>query len=143
MNRGIKVRLTQDLTRYHPGLVSGVEGVALGRYGIWSRGSDRFIGVHFPEIGTLDILWESIEIIDEEYLAVAEEREKKEWELLKHAKNVVRTMGPRGGFKYLSYEYVNENGITNHVSNGDRQKAEKLVKFFRKQGIEIKEEILK
>jgi len=143
VERSIKVRLTQDLTRYHPELVSGVEGVTVGQYGMWSRGSDRFVGVRFPEIGTFDILCEKLEIIDEEYLAEAEERDKRKWELLKNAKNVVRTIGPKGGFKYLSYEYLDEKGIPNHVSNGDRQAAEKLIAFFRKHGIEVREDRLK
>lgn len=143
VERSIKVRLTQDLTRYHPGLVPGVEGITVGRYGIWSRGSDWFIGVSFPEIGTFDILWEGLEIIDKDYLAEAEERETKKWELLKKARNVVRVVGSRGGFKYLSYEYTDENKITSHVSNTDRRAADKLIEFFRKHGIEIREERLK
>jgi hypothetical protein len=131
------------LTRYHPGLVPGVEGITVGQYGTWSRGSDRFIGVSFPEIGTFDILWEGLEIIDKDYLAKAEERKTREWELLKKARNVVRVVGSRGGFKCLSYEYADENGITSHVSNADRQAADKLIKFFRKHGVEIREERLK
>jgi hypothetical protein len=49
MERPIKVRLTADLTRYHPKLQVGAEGYTVGAYGMWSRGSDRFIGVRFPE----------------------------------------------------------------------------------------------
>jgi len=140
MNRSIKVRLTQDLTRYHPGLVPGVEGVTVGQYGLWSRGSDRFVGVRFPDIGPFDILWDSLEIVDKEYLTEAAERDKRKWELLKLAKNVVRTVGPKGGFRHISYEYIDEHGTTSHVSNGDRQEAEKLVQFFQKYGIEVREE---
>jgi hypothetical protein len=33
--------------------------------------------VGFPEKGTLDVLWESLEIIDEEYLAKLIDRERK------------------------------------------------------------------
>jgi len=121
-------------------LVPGVEGVTVGRHGEWSRGSDRFVGVRFQEIGTFDILWESLEIIDAEYLAEAAERERKTRELLKNAKSVVRIVGPRGGFRYLSYEYVNEHGIPCHVSNGDRNAADNLVKYFLEQGIEVREE---
>lgn len=143
MARSIKVRLTTDLTRYHPRLVPGTEGNTIGLYGMWSRGSDRFIGVHFPDIGAFDILWESLEIIDAEYLAEATERERKSQESLKSARNVVKFVGPRGGFKYLHYEYMDEHGVTNHVSNGNRQDAEELIRLFRKYGIEIREEITK
>lgn len=47
MNRGKKVWLKVDLTKYKPGLVAGTEGTIIGNHDIWSRGSDRFIGVHF------------------------------------------------------------------------------------------------
>lgn len=142
MDHRIRVRLTEDLTRYHPQLIPGVEGFTVGRYGLWSRGSDRFIGVHFPQVGTFDILWEGLEIIDKEYLADLAEREKRRLDDLKNAKNVVRTVGPKGGFKYITYEYVDENGITNYMSNGNRQEAEKLIDVFRKHGIKIKEQVL-
>jgi hypothetical protein len=103
---GIKVRLTTDLTKYHRDLLPGVEGHTVGQSGMWSRGSDRFIGVHFPNVGTFDVLWDSLEIIDAEYLARAAAKKQKKMEALKSAKRVVRTIGPAGGFKYLSYEYV-------------------------------------
>ena len=110
---------------------------------MWSRGSDRFIGVRFATIGTFDILWESLQVIDKEYLADAKVRDKRKWELLENAMNVIRTTGPQGGFKYLSYEYLNEDGTPSHVSNGSRKAAEKLIEFFRSHGIEIREERLK
>ena len=65
----------------------------------------------FPKSATFDILWEGLQVIDEEYLAEAEERDKKKWELLKNAKNAVRTVEPRGGFKSVSYKYLEENEI--------------------------------
>jgi hypothetical protein len=68
VERHIKVKLLTDLSKYAPGLVPGVEGHTIGQYGLWSRGSDRFIGVCFPGIAKLDVLWESIEVIDKEYL---------------------------------------------------------------------------
>ena len=140
MERTIKVRLTQDLTRYHPRLVPGVDGVTVGQYGPWSRGSDRFVGVRFPDIGTFDILWDSVEIVDKEYLAEMAERDKRKRELLKQARNIVRTVGPKGGFRHISYEYTDEHGTTCHVSNGDRHGADELIEFFRQHGIEIREE---
>src|SRR5262249_11216563 len=74
-------------------------------YDMWSRGSDRFIGVRFPIAGTFDILWDSLEITDEQFLAERAVYEQKRWEQLKEAKEVVRYVGPKGGFKYLSYQY--------------------------------------
>lgn len=137
MNSGIKVRLTVDLTKYKSGLVSGTEGTTIGTYGIWSRGSDRFVGVHFPEKGTLDVLWESLEIIDEEYLKRVKEQENTHFEELKSATEVVKFIGPRGGFRYLSYTYTDSNGIQIQTSNGFRKDADKLIDFFERNGIEI------
>ena len=50
---------------------------------MWSRGSDRFITVCFPDIATLDVLWSSLEIIDEKALSEQEQRKKEFEENLK------------------------------------------------------------
>jgi hypothetical protein len=134
-DRSIKVRLKVNLTQYHPGLVAGAEGMTAGASGIWSRGSDRFTGVRFPSAGTFDILWESLEIIDEQFLAERAASEQKKWEQLKEAKDVVRYVGPKGGFKYLSYQYPGGN-----VSTGSRDEADKLIEFFKQHGISVREE---
>ena len=73
----IKIRLKVDLTKYHPELKIGAEGYTIGTYGIWSRGSNRFIGVCFPNIATLDVLWDSLEIIDSDYLKQLEKNKKE------------------------------------------------------------------
>lgn len=57
----MKVRLKTDLTEYHPTLVVGIEGVAIGRFGKHSRDFPKaFVGVKFPE-HTLDVLWKDLE----------------------------------------------------------------------------------
>ena len=108
MSSRIKVKLIADLTKYHPGLTPGVEGYTVADFGLWSRGSDRFVGATFPGVTTLDVLWESLEITDEVYLAEAKRREAERLRELESAKNVVKTVGPRGGFRYISYEYTNQ-----------------------------------
>lgn len=65
----IKVRLTTDLTHYHPALAPGSEGYTIGVYGQCSRISKRFTGVWFPGIQLLDVDWASLEVIDGLYLA--------------------------------------------------------------------------
>lgn len=72
---GVKVKLSADLTRYHPSLKPGVIGEIIGQYGKWSCGfEDRFIGVRFPE-HTLDVLWTSFEIIkDDTYKRLVAEK---------------------------------------------------------------------
>jgi hypothetical protein len=141
MSTQIKVRLTVDLTQYHPGLTAGVEGYTIGQYGEWSRGFDRFVGVCFPGIHTLDVLWESLEIIDKEYLErVAKERQEK-LELLKRAYNVVKRVGPRGGFRFLHYEYADKEGRKINESLAFKAEAEELESFFTENGIPVKIEV--
>lgn len=43
----------------------------------------------------------------------------------------------------MSYEYVDESGAINHVSNWDRSEAENMLNFFNEHGIEVKEQVLK
>lgn len=137
--RSIKVRLKADLTRYHPSLVIGAEGHTSEGGDLWSRASDRFVPVLFPGAGKFDILWDSLEIIDSEYLAEAAARKAEHREALRSAKNVVRTVGPRGGFKYLSYEFTEKNGSSRHESTGFKSEVEELVELFKRYGIPIGE----
>jgi hypothetical protein len=69
MSSSIRVRLLVDLTRYHPALRAGAEGVTVGQAGVWSRGNGRFVGVRFDQAGVHDILWDSLEIVDENFSA--------------------------------------------------------------------------
>jgi hypothetical protein len=137
MKKHIKVRLTADLSRYAPGLVAGVEGYTIGEYGLWSRGSDRFIGVCFPGIATLDVLWKSVEIIDEAYLEEVAFLRKKQMIELKSARNVIMHVGPRGGFRYLSYEYTSMDGAQCSVSNGNKTESEHLIEVLKQYGVEV------
>ena len=136
---GIQVRLKTDLARYHPRLVVGAQGVTSARSGLWARGSDRFVAVEFPEAGTFDVLWESLDIIDVEYLADIEIARKARMKCLEHATDVVLWRGPRGGFRYLSYHYVDTSGVPVSTSCGFRAEAEELMAFFRSRGIVIEE----
>lgn len=140
--RKIKVRLTADLTKYLSGLVAGSEGVTVGQVGRWSKNDDRFISVNFPSKGTLDVLWKSLEIIDEEYLAEVEKRKQKELEELKTAYDVVTYVVPRGEFKYLSYQYINSDGVNVGVTQVFKTKAEKLIDIFESFGIEVVEKVI-
>lgn len=137
MERSIKVKLITDLTRYAPRLLPGVEGYTVGHYGMWSRSSDRFIGVCFPGIATLDVLWESIEVIDEEYLNESKLLQQRHLDELKSARNVVVYVGPRGGFRHLSYQYTSVDGINCSASNGFKSESEKLIGIFKQYGIDV------
>lgn len=143
MNETIQVRLKVDLTDYRKGLIAGSEGYTVGSYGSWSRSYDRFVGVHFPGIGTIDVLWKSLEIIDEEYLKELDEYRKKQTEELRNAKNVVKYIGPRGGFRHLSYEYIDSDGIKVSTSNGFKQESERLIELFEEYNIPIRTQVIK
>ena len=82
------------------------------------------------------MLWESLDIIDEEDLKKPEQ-ENLQLEELKSATEVVKFVGPRGGFRYLSYTYTDSNGIQVHISNGFRKDAEKLIDFFNRNKIKV------
>lgn len=138
IEHGIRVKLTVDLTKYASGLVAGTEGMTVGRQGMWSRGNDRFITVHFPGIATLDVLWDSLEIIDEAALqAIAREQEKEDLQL-KSARDVIHYVGPKGGFRALSYTYTDlESGTESHISVGFRKEAYRIMEIFQQYGIPI------
>lgn len=138
IEKGTKVKLTVDLTQYANGLVAGTEGITVGRQGMWSRGSDRFITVRFPGITTLDVLWNSLEIIDEEALKEIDRQKQLFAENLKGAEDVTLYVGPRGGFKYLSYSYMDkESGINVHTSEGFRDKAYRILDILKEYGIPV------
>ncbi len=133
---GIRVKLKVDLTKYNTELRPGIEGVTAGQSGLWSRGSDRFIGVNFPGVGTYDVLWEGLEVIDEQYLRRMAEFERKRDEDARLATDVVETRGPRGGFKHLSYTCP--SGFT---GTGSRDEYEHLMKIFKEAGIPVRVEL--
>jgi hypothetical protein len=137
--RKIKVRLKCDLTKYATGLIKNSEGYTVN----WSRLGDCFVVVCFPNItNSIDVTWDSLEIIDIEYLKEKEEKEEKfKLELKKTAKDVVLTVGPRGGLKYLSYKYVNDSGTPNSCGTNFRSEMTKMVGYFEEFGIDIKTKI--
>jgi hypothetical protein len=63
-------------------------------------------------------------------------REARERQL-RTAKNVVKVVGPRGGFRSLAYEYIDAAGVTVHVATGIRDEAERLEAFFKRSNIHV------
>jgi hypothetical protein len=59
------------------------------------------------------------------------------YERLKSAKNVIKELGPRGGFRFLSYEFIDEHGSVVHSSTGSRTEAERLEAVFTRHNIPI------
>ncbi len=60
-----------------------------------------------------------------------------QYQPLKSARNVLKVVGPKGGFRSLSYEYVGEDGLVVHTSTSFKDKAERLEKFFASHNIPI------
>lgn len=138
MERNVKVKLTVDLTKYAKGLIPGTEGVTVGSQGMWSRGSDRFITVSFPGITTLDVLWDSLEIIDKEVIQENKRQKKIFAENLKTAQDVTLYLGSKGGFKALSYSYFDrDSGITVHTSVGFKKEAYEIIEILKTHNVPI------
>lgn len=54
--KGQRVILTEDLTKYGDGLLPGLVGTIGEDHGSWSRAYDRFVWVHFDNGRSLDVL---------------------------------------------------------------------------------------
>lgn len=137
MRNLINVKLKTDLTKYLSGLVVGTVGYTVGKYGVWSRSDDNFIGVNFLNIGILDVAWNSLEIIDSNYQEELLAVNKKKFDDLKTANNIVKYIGKNGGFKYLHYEYICD-GITHNCGNSFKKESEEFLAYFKTIGKEIK-----
>jgi len=72
-----------------------------------------------------------------DYRPYAEEKRKRWEKELLSAKNVVKRVGPNGGFRYLSYEYTSNEGYTVHKGTGIAAESAKVEAFFEKHGIPI------
>ncbi len=59
------------------------------------------------------------------------------YEPLKAARNVVKIIGPRGGFQSLSYQYTDERGTTVHTGTYVRAEAERLELLFAHHNIPV------
>ena len=68
-----------------------------------------------------------------QYRHYVEEQEK----LLLSARKVVKRVGPRGGFRLLSYQYVNEQGNLTQTTIVSGAKATDIETFFVKHNIPI------
>jgi hypothetical protein len=126
----IKVKLTRDLSQYNSMLKIGTEGYTVEASGMWSRSNDNFVSVFFPGIETRDIMWSSLEIIDEDFIATREKEKQAEREALVKAYDVVKTVGPKGGFRSISYCYLDSNGKVRHASKGNKADAEAIEKML-------------
>lgn len=128
----IRVRLNTDLTKYDNRLTIGIEGYAISN----SRMGDRFVIVKFDTGACIDVLWDSLDIIDKNELDRIEKAKNEHIEKLKYAKNVILYKGPRGGFKGLSYVYPGGS-----MYDGFRDSAMRDLEIIKSYGIHVEEVI--
>lgn len=119
---GCKIRLTRDLTRYHPLFIIGKEGTMLGGE---SRLGDRFCLVDFPGVGVKDMLYEGLAHVEnDEYRrrkVIFIEQYTKE---IDTAYEIKQFVGPRGGFRSLEYMYLKLDGSIGKMHFFDKSDAE-------------------
>lgn len=128
----MRVKLTDDLRKYDSRCTVGSEGMTGAALSMWAQHLDHFTGVYFDSGARLDVAWQSLEIIDEEYLA---QRAAEDDEIARTAQNVTLYVGPRGGFRYLHYEYSRGS-----VSEGSRSTADRIMALLNERGIAIRTE---
>jgi len=134
-----RVRLTEDLTRYHEHLVVGTEGVLVPQRAFSKAGvSNLFAGVKFDCCGVeIDVMHKGLDIIDERY----QERVKKAIESriaeIKRATSARLITGPRGGVRKLEYSSTDAQGgrITKTVTY--KQDIETTTRLLREAGVAV------
>lgn len=74
-----------------------------------------------------------------DYRPHADEKRKQREKSLLSARNVIKYLGPQGGFRSLSYEYTAEEGYAVHTGTATAAEARELEEFFHQHGIPITE----
>lgn len=135
----LKVRLVHDFTKYNEKLEKGIEGYALEtpEEQVARKEDDHFVKVHFEGITDVDVIWRGLEIIDEDYLGKKQAEKDAYFAQLKTAKNVVYTLGPKGGFKTLELDFV-EDGVEVHKIIEDKILGADYLDALDKYGIDKK-----
>ena len=135
----LKVKLVHDYTKYNDKLEKGVEGFALEtpEEQMARKSDDRFVKVRFEGITDVDVLWRGLEIIDTEYLNQKQAEKDAYFLQMKSAENVVYTLGPKGGFKSLDFDYVDSNGDKQHLLIEDKVVGQDYLDAFEKYGVQM------
>lgn len=135
----LKVKLVHDYTKYNEKLEKGLEGLAVETPEEQEsrKNDDHFVKVIFNGITEVDVLWRGLEIVDEEYLAEKQRIKDEYFAQMKTAKNVVYTLGPKGGFKTLELDFVcNDEEV--HKIVEDKEEGSDYLDALNKFNIDIK-----
>jgi len=131
MTRSLAVELTCDLTKYHPSLTAGSVGRTVG-----PGRNDCFARVAFSYT-TLDVLWKSLDILDEDFLEEQrKERDEDDQAIIAAGVPGIVHTGPNGGFHAFSMSYTRD-GCTRYFSQGNREEARRLIMLFRDNNIPV------
>lgn len=132
----IKVKLNTDLSHYRSGLTYGLEGYTIGN-AYQSDTYNAVIDVYFKDIGTVSVVLDKLDIIDDEYIKFLEKKEEKFLNSLKKSKDIIKYVGPKGGFKHLDFTLDKEI-----FSIYDRSRGLKIESHLEKLNKTIKEEVI-
>lgn len=135
---GIRVKLTKDLTKYGEGLVLGMEGVTIPPCSKWALKNERFMGILFDNGCKLDVLWDSLEILDKKYVKKHKEDKEKVLDAYGKALKATRFVGPRGGLKSLSLTYQDGESIEEMILS-NKGKIKEIEKRLHKNHVPIQE----
>ena len=130
----LRVKLVHDYTKYNEKLEKGIEGIALETPEEQEsrKSDDHFVKVKFEGITEVDVLWRGLEIIDEPYLTEKQRIKDEYFAQIVTAKNVIYTLGPKGGFKSLELDFVDKGEEVHKIIEDKEIGAdylEALVKF--------------
>lgn len=127
----LKVKLVHDYTKYNEKLEKGIEGLAYETPEEQEsrKADDHFVKVKFDGITEVDVLWRGLEIIDEPYLAEKQRIKDEYFAQMVTAKNVVYTLGPKGGFKTLEFDFVDNGEEVHKVVDNKDEGADYLEAF--------------
>lgn len=139
----LKVKLVHIYTKYNERLEKGVEGYAYEtpEEQKMRKADDAFVRVKFEGITEVDVLWNGLEIIDEDYLNEKEACRIAYFAQVATAKNVIYTLGPKGGFRSLELDFV-ENGVEVHKFIEDKEEGEAFLNALEKYSVPTKIEQL-
>ena len=137
----LKVKLVHDYTKYNEKLEKGIEGLAYEtpEEQETRKSDDHFVKVKFEGITEVDVLWRGLEIVDEPYLNEKQRIKDEYFAQMQTAENVIYTLGPKGGFKTLELDFVN-NGEKVHKIIEDKEEGQDYLDALDKYN--IKKEVI-
>ena len=135
---GINIRLTVDLTKYHPKLFKGTEGLRLPKD---ERKMDDMADCRFFGGYDIRVAHSSYEIIDEEYLAQVAEGKAQTIRDCLAATSIIKTETKRGRHIEFRVNFINSDGKYDyHLIR--KHAVPEIEKILREAGKEVQVQIV-